>query len=136
VGNQAGNSVTVYDLPLHPDASGNVTPSRVIQGPDTQLGTVATVATDATGRIYVANDRMCRPEAGAINVYSPGARDDAMPEKIIDGSALAGADFGGLAVDRDGEVFAHFSNHCSREFSEKILVFPAGAGSTPPSRRR
>jgi hypothetical protein len=89
----ASSSAEAIDV-FAPGASGNIAPSRVLQGPDTGIAYPLGVALDSSGRVYVSNYA-----ANSITVYAPGASGDAPPLYTI-----AGADTGlsgpwGITID-------------------------------------
>lgn len=70
-------SITVY----RKDASGNVAPLRVIQGPHTQLDWPTEIAVHPErGEIFVAND-----SGHAVTVYRADANGDAAPIRVLKG---------------------------------------------------
>jgi 6-phosphogluconolactonase (cycloisomerase 2 family) len=87
------------------------TPVRRITGSLTGLSSPEQIATDRSGRLYVANS------SGSITVYAPTDTGNVRPLRTIAGAAtgLGGGVFG-VAVDAAGHVFA--SNHYRNTVTE------------------
>lgn len=113
-----GLSIKVFNR----NASGNATPVRVLEGPDTKLNSPEAVATDAIGDIYAAND-----SNNSVTVYRPGANGDARPIERIVGPHTALYDPQGIAVSSDGRIFV------SNVIADSIVVFaPGSSGDAAP----
>ena len=105
-------------------ANGNVPPIRTIAGPNTGLTDAQDVATDAAGRIYVA-DRA----ANAVFVFGAYANGNVAPK-----FAYAGDETGlnaptGVTLDKTGNVYV------ANRGGGNVLVFgpPGSSGNTPPT---
>jgi len=69
------NSVAVYAA----GANGYAKPIRTIGGSKTELAAPSGVALDASGQVYVANDRGGREGQGSVTVYAPKANGNVAP---------------------------------------------------------
>jgi hypothetical protein len=76
VGSSWSSAISIYPA----DANGNVAPSTVISGSQTQLMHLAGIVVSASGEIYVAN------EEGSILGFAAGSSGDASPNVVIGGS--------------------------------------------------
>jgi len=85
-------------------SNGNVEPKAAIEGPDTGLGSSASlgVALDSSGTIYVANEFVVLfgpPETfGTITVYPPGSNGNVTPSATIGGSNAGFSTIYGIAI--------------------------------------
>jgi hypothetical protein len=80
------------------NAHGNVTPSRVIAGSNTQLVYPIGIALDSKDNVYVADDHAGPSGGGSINVFSRGANGNVAPIRTITGSATQLSTTIGIAV--------------------------------------
>ena len=103
-------SITVHAA----DATGNVAPVRVIEGPKAQLAWPTGISVDAArGEIYVSN-----AAGDSINVYSATAGGDVAPLRQIKGPRTMLRNPNGVSVDPvNGEVWvANFGNHTATAY--------------------
>jgi DNA-binding beta-propeller fold protein YncE len=103
-------SITVHAA----DATGNVAPVRVIEGPKAQLNWPTAVSIDsARGEVYVSN-----AVGDSINVYSANASGDVAPIRQIKGPRTMLRNPNGVSVDTvNGEVWvANFGNHTATAY--------------------
>jgi DNA-binding beta-propeller fold protein YncE len=103
-------SITVHSA----DATGNVAPVRVIEGPRTQLNWPTGISVDsARGEIYVSN-----AAGDSINVYSASANGDVAPIRQIKGPRTMLRNPNGVSIDPvNGEVWvANFGNHTATAY--------------------
>ncbi|HUO05603.1 MAG TPA: hypothetical protein VMU16_10450 [Candidatus Binataceae bacterium] len=96
VANSAGNSVTVYPIPL----PGNAPPNATISGPLTLLSSPIDVTVDSVGRIYVLNGGN-----NSITVYPPASNGNVPPLQTIVGPATQINSPSGIAVDSFFDIF-------------------------------
>jgi len=115
-------SVTVYPR----DAAGDVTPLRVIQGPQTQLNWPTAPTVDPRrGELFVADDT-----GDSVLVFDVGASGDAAPKRVIKGPKSMVKSPTGVFYDwqHDELWVANFGNHTA-------TVYRATAsGDAPPLR--
>ena len=121
--NNTVNSARVLVFP--PNAKGNVAPSRVIMGSNTQLYGPGECAVDAAGNLYVSDNQNT---SGRILVFAPGANGNVSPIRII---TPENATFvNGIAL-HGNEIFASEMYFPKRS----IDVYPSNAnGTTKPLR--
>jgi len=114
------SSVTVFDG----DASGDVAPLRVIQGPLSQIDWPMGVAVDEiNNEIIVANNG-----DDSILVFPRTASGDVPPTRVIRGSLTGVKGPMGVAIAKDEIYVANFGDHTA-------LVFPRLAGGNVRPRR-
>jgi sugar lactone lactonase YvrE len=119
-----GNRVDVYAG----GAQGSAAPARIITGKRTRLDTPFTVAIDARGALYVANEGT--GQTGSITVYAPGAHGDSAPLRRIAGPHSMVQTPQALAVDARGTLYVADYGDESR-----VLVFaPTARGDARPIR--
>jgi len=83
-------------------STGNVTPTRIIQGTLTKLDWPTQVTLDSSLDTYVAN-----AYGGSLTVYAAGASGNVAPIQYIHGGRTKlGGDPFGIAVDSDGNIYA------------------------------
>ncbi|MBI2820699.1 MAG: hypothetical protein HYX74_00610 [Acidobacteria bacterium] len=115
-------SITVY----RSDASGDVPPLRVIEGPRTQLNYPTGMVLDVErGELYVANDML-----NSVLVFSATAHGDVAPLRELKGPRTGIRSPTGLFLDttHDELWVTNFGNHT-------VTVYRRGAGGdTPPLR--
>jgi len=114
------SSVTIFDG----DATGDVAPKRVIQGPLSQIDWPMGIAVDeANSEIFVANNG-----DSSILVFSRLANGDVQPKRVIRGPATGIKGPMGVAIANDEIWVANFGDHSA-------LVFPRlAAGNVAPRR--
>jgi sugar lactone lactonase YvrE len=111
VGSSWSSAISIYPAA----ANGNVYPSMVISGSQTQLMHLAGIVVSASGEIYVAN------EEGSILGFAPGSSGDASPNVVISGSQTELSRPTGLSLDSKGNIYvANCASGC-------------GVGSQPPA---
>ena len=104
-GRFAAASITVYPR----DASGNVAPIRVIQGPKTQLNWPTALSVDPKrGELFVANDT-----GDSILVFNVDASGDVPPIRVIKGpKSLVKSPTGVFYDEKHDELWvSNFGNH-------------------------
>ena len=115
-------SITVYPL----NASGDVAPLRVIQGPKTRMNWPAHLAVDADREeLYVANDM-----GDSILIFSTSANGDAAPTRVLKGPKTHIKNPTGVFLDLENDELwvANFGNHSA-------TVYQRGAsGDVAPLR--
>jgi len=115
-------SITVY----RKDASGDVAPLRVIQGPKTMMNWPTDIAVHPDrGELFVANDT-----GDSITVYKTDANGDVAPIRVIKGPKSLVKNPTGVEVDvKNNELWvANFGNHAA-------TVYPIdAAGDQAPKR--
>ncbi len=118
-GSGSASSVTVYPALR----SGNVPPSAVITGSQTQLTEVNGIAVNARGEIYVADS-----DTDEIVGFRRGATGDAAPNVVIAGSNTLLQAPVGLSLDANGNLYVG----CR---TPAVLEFKAGSnGNVAPVR--
>jgi len=106
-------AATIQEFPVN---SGYIGPlSAAIIGSNTQLADPVTVAVDAAGNIYAAND-----EDSKILIFPVGSNGNAQPA-TLGGSNTGITDTGAVAIDHNGLIYV--ANHVSNS----IVVFPYGS---------
>src|SRR5262249_8872223 len=114
--------ITVYPL----NAQGNVAPTRVIQGPKTQLNHPGLISVgEDRGELYVANNL-----DDAVLVFGPDANGDIEPLRVIKGAKTGLKEPRSVFYDskNDELVVSNLGNH-------SIVVFPRAAnGNVAPLR--
>lgn len=126
------NSISVFA----PGANGNVAPIRVISGASTLISSPESIALDAAGNLYVANQESIVP-AGVENtilVFSPTATGNATPTRVISIGGLA-SEMGvpyGVAVDSAGDIFATLNG--GNENLGIVEYGPGASGIATPIR--
>jgi sugar lactone lactonase YvrE len=121
-------SVTVY--PAAP--SGNVPPSEVISGPQTQLSEPDGIVVSDSGEIYVADSG-----SDEIVGFQRGTTGDAAPNVVIAGSDTLLQAPVGLSLDAKGDLYVgNCGSACSVSFAPpSVLEFKAGSnGNVAPIR--
>src|SRR5258708_5580845 len=89
-------------------AQGSDAPKRVISGPSTTLGGLATnLAVGATGKVYVIQDAYCEVAncTGMISVFAPGADGNSAPVQVIQGPHTELNYSAAIAVDAAGLIY-------------------------------
>jgi sugar lactone lactonase YvrE len=126
-------------------SNGNASPSAVISGRHTGLGTPLAVAVDNNGNIYVANEGRskctrvsCGPTGpGDVRVYAPGSNGDVKPIATIAGGATGIVFPYGIALDSNANIYVLNVNSnffgCPACEQHSIRIFAAGSnGNTAP----
>lgn len=117
-----GASVTVYA----PGASGNVAPTRVIEGANTGLIGPRVILVEPSGRILVGDGAS---STWSIRVFAPGATGNVAPIATLEGVNTGLKWIGGLALDSKGRLFV------ADRTDNAIRVYAPGAtGNTSPLR--
>ena len=114
-----------------PGANGDATPVRKIWlGPSSPSGPLRPfIAADATGYLYVANERKL-----SIDVYAPDAHGTPLPVRSIHGPHTHILNLFGVSVDSQGDIIAtgYIVNHLD---TPRVLVFrPNANGNVAPAR--
>ncbi len=122
---QNGSSIAVFG----PQDTGLVVPSRVINGPHTQLSELGRMTTDVQGNLYVTTgaDEFF---GVAVVEFTADANGDAAPLRIVSSTSMWNfSGFLGVAVDSSGLIYVRATD----PYCGAIFVFPADAsGSTTP----
>jgi sugar lactone lactonase YvrE len=124
----AAPSVTVYPAAR----SGNVPPSEVITGPQTQLSEPDGIVVNDSGEIYVADSG-----SDEIVGFQRGATGDAAPNVVIAGSNTLLQAPVGLSLDAKGDLYVgNCGSACRVSFAPpSVLEFKAGSdGNAAPIR--
>lgn len=87
-------------IAFHLTANGDVKPAASIAGSHTTLVNPDSLAADASGNLYAADDGGSR-----VVVFAPGAKGDATPSRIIGGSKSNLGPTEGLAIDASGDLW-------------------------------
>jgi sugar lactone lactonase YvrE len=125
VSNLADRSVTVFA----PDASGDAAPVRVIRGKRTELTAAFAIAVDSAGYIYVVNAD--DTNISGVLVFSPHAKDNVAPARVIAGSATGLHAPSGVAIDPSGAAFV--SDHGVNGSAGAVHIFAKRAnGNVAP----
>jgi|ERR1700683_1137787 hypothetical protein len=131
VGNMSGgaNYTGAIDV-FQAGAHGTATPIAKINGPDTGLYTVKSIAVDSKGNIYATRQAyLYDRSAPGVNVYPAGSTGDVKPTAVISGPNTGIDNLEGIAVDSKGSIYV--TNNAG---SGSILVFPAGSsGNVRPT---
>lgn len=120
-------SVTVYPA----DRSGNVPPSEVIAGPQTQLSEPDGIVVSNGGEIYVADS-----DTDEIVGFQRGATGDVAPDVVIAGSNTLLQAPVGLSLDAKGNLYVgNCGSACGASLAPSVLEFKAGSnGNVAPIR--
>ena len=114
--------ITVYPL----NAQGNVAPTRVIQGPKTQLNHPGLISVgEDRGELYVANNL-----DDSVLIFGPDANGDVEPLRVIKGAKTGLKEPRSVFYDskNDELVVSNLGNH-------SIVIFPRAAnGNVAPLR--
>ena len=124
VGNDSGgaNYTGAIDV-FQAGAHGRATPIAKIDGPDTGLYTVKSIAVDSKGNIYATRQAyLYDRSAPGVNVYPAGSTGNVKPIAVISGPNTGIDNLEGIAVDSKGSIYV--TNNAG---SGSILVFPAGS---------
>ena len=116
-------------IEIHEPAGGKY----LLSGPQTAISGPHGVAVDANRFLYVANMR-----GNSVTVYTPGARGDAAPVRVIAGARTGLISPQSVAVDLDGTVYVCYGPVEQNGFShplQHIAVFsPRANGNVTPTR--
>ncbi len=130
-----GAAIAVYAR----DASGNVPPLRMIQGPSTRLNRPQGIAFDWSGRLYVANSAFNQPNVkGSILVFNTTDSGDAAPFLSLEGDATLLCHPISMALDTLAmEITVANGGGCSTAVTTYSLVSlpTAGASNLAPIRQ-
>jgi 6-phosphogluconolactonase (cycloisomerase 2 family) len=125
----SGNGFGINIYP--PGSSGNVFPSAVINGADTEMSGSDGLALDSLGRLYVSNLNGGTGQGGSVTVYGAGSVGDAVPTATIT-SNFTGLPFASdVAVDSGGNLYVSNTVEDGGEFGS-IDIYPAGSFATGP----
>ena len=121
---QNGLSIAVFG----PQDTGLVVPSRVINGPHTQLSALGRMTTDVQGNLYVTKYEV--PLGVGVVEFTADANGDAAPLRSVSSPTMSNFDgFLGVAVDSSGLIYIRATD----PYCGAIFVFAADAsGSTTP----
>jgi sugar lactone lactonase YvrE len=110
VANQTATSPYVGEVLVYPVGSnGNVAPSAVIAGSNTQLTQSNGIVVDNSGEILVANS-----DTNIIVGFAPGASGNVSPNVVIEGSNTGLASPLGLTIDGTGNLYvANCGTNCN-----------------------
>ena len=122
-------SINVYA----PDANGDAQPIRSIGGPNTGLDGPRSVALDARGKIYVANNPDHMP---SVEVYAGSAEGNAAPLRTISGTSTGLACPQQIAVNARTEILVANPGGCGDgRGGPSVTEYGTGAnGDVPPSQ--
>ena len=122
------SAVDIYPAALN----GNISPSAVISGSQTQLTEPGGIVVDNAGEIYVAVI-----DSDEIVEFPPGSNGNVSPEAVISGSQTALSRPTGLALDSAGNLYVgNCASGCEvGSAPSAVLEFAAGAsGNVAPIR--
>ena len=121
---QNGSSIAVFG----PQDTGLAVPSRVINGPHTQLSALGRMTTDVQGNLYVT----IGSNPVAVVEFAADANGDAVPLRSVSSTGMRNfAGLVGVAVDSSGLIYVRATD----PYCGAIFVFAADAsGSTTPLR--
>jgi hypothetical protein len=120
------STVNIYSAFLN----GNISPSSVIGGSQTQLTAVNGIAVDSAGEIYVVNS-----DTDEIVGFAPGSSGDVSPNVVIAGANTDLSAPVGLAIDSSGNLYVANCACGGSGSSPAILEFSAGSnGDVAPIR--
>jgi sugar lactone lactonase YvrE len=122
------SAVDIYPAALN----GNIPPSAVISGSQTQLTEPGGIVVDNSGEMYVAVI-----DSDEIVEFPPGSNGNVSPGNVISGSATALSRPTGLALDTSGNLYvANCASGCGVGSAlPAVLEFAAGAsGNVAPIR--
>jgi sugar lactone lactonase YvrE len=118
---------------IYPAArNGNISPSTVISGSQTQLGEVNGVVVNDSGEIYVVST-----DSNKIVGFAAGSKGNASPNVVISGSNTGLDRPTGMAIDQDGDLYvANCASGCGYASQPSgLLEFAADSnGNDAPTR--
>jgi hypothetical protein len=130
VANYAANGICVFDE----RAAGDASPLSCIRGPHTLLDGPFALQFDDSGDLYVLEG--ASTGIGVVLVFSPGARGDATPARIIRGPRTMLSFSGPMVVTKSGTVLignGHFGPNPSPPAGAYITIFgPSARGNIAP----
>jgi hypothetical protein len=131
VGNDSGgaNYTGAIDV-FQAGAHGRATPIAKIDGPDTGLYTVKSIAVDSKRNIYATRQAyLYDRSAPGVNVYPADSTGNVKPIAVISGPNTGIDNLEGIAIDSTGNIYVTNNG----EFSS-VLTFPRGSnGDVKPS---
>jgi sugar lactone lactonase YvrE len=119
VGNDGANTLTAYPL----TANGNTTPTRTVAGNATTLNFITSMATDASGNVYVATN------ADGVTVFGPRPNGNVAPIRTLAGANTLITGPSDITLDAQGDLYIANCGGCSGFTEpEAVLEFAPGAG--------
>jgi sugar lactone lactonase YvrE len=125
--NGSANYMTVYPA----GSDGNVAPSAIINGINTQLAGPEAIALDSHGNAYVVNAVGGPSNSGSVTVYPPGSNGNIAPAAAIVSASALSAPIG-IALDRNGKIYvANYSGGPGGNGSVTIYSAASNANLAP-----
>ncbi|HTY56868.1 MAG TPA: NHL repeat-containing protein, partial [Candidatus Binataceae bacterium] len=87
------------------------------------------IATDSSGKIYVAVDEAAAYSPGSVLVYAPG---DTAPSATIGGSNTGLFSPGGIAVDSYGNIYVAAGGPAANTLGSVLIYSPGSTGNSAP----
>jgi len=109
-----GNAITVFSA----GSNGNVSPSAIISGSNTELNSPYGIALDSSGNIYVANFA-----GNSVMVYPAASNGNVSPSTTISGSDTGLDAPDGIALDSSGNIYVANGGGSGNS----VTVYPAGS---------
>lgn len=118
-----------YAIDVFPPASnGNLTPSSIIIGSQTQLDQPGGITLDSQGNIYVANRAN-----NSVTMYAAGSSGNIAPSIVISGSNTGLTSPIGIGVDSVGNIYVVNSSNAGGGAAGSVTVYAAGSnGNVTP----
>jgi len=125
--NGNADTITVYAA----GSNGDVTPTAIINGPNTGLQLPSALALDSQNNIYASNYASQSGGTDSIVVFSAGANGNTSPARTLSGAATGLNAPAGVAVDSSGYLYA--TSYGISDSAVSVLVYAPGAsGNAAP----
>jgi len=112
--------------------NGNVPPVATIVGANTGLDYPNGIATDASGKIYVANAGYQNGDPDTVTVYAAGSNGDVAPIATITGANTGLANPTGIALDSNGNIYVANSGGAIGAEDSVTVYQPGANGNASP----
>jgi sugar lactone lactonase YvrE len=118
-----------YTVDIFPALSnGNVIPSSMIMGLQTQLSQPSGIALDSQRNIYVANRG-----SNSVTMFASGSSGNVAPSIVISGSNTGLSSPIGVGVDSSGNIYVANSTNAGGGIAGSVTVYAAGSnGNVAP----